>query len=87
VGQEISSFPPFIIDKLRFAMSDDSDNQSRLHFDMMDEAFCDRMLAAIKAGLESAPIGVITTPGTRNPKYVSAEPYLPLASALVDMDL
>jgi hypothetical protein len=37
----------------------------------MDEAFCARMHAAIAAGLESAPTGVITTPGTKNPKYVS----------------
>ncbi len=40
------------------------------HFDM-DEAFCARMRAAIVAGLESAPDGVITTPGTKNPKYVA----------------
>jgi hypothetical protein len=46
------------------------------HLDM-DEAFCVRMRAAIKAGLESAPTGVITTPGTKNPKYVPAEPRLP----------
>jgi hypothetical protein len=39
------------------------------HFDM-DEAFCTRMRAAIAAGLESAPDGVITTPGTKNPKFV-----------------
>jgi hypothetical protein len=26
--------------------------------------------AAITAGLECAPLGVITTPGTKNPKYV-----------------
>ncbi len=37
----------------------------------MDETFCARMHAAIAAGLESAPTGVITTPGTKNPKYVS----------------
>ncbi len=37
----------------------------------MDEAFCARMHAAIAAGLESAPTGIITTPGTKNPKYVS----------------
>jgi hypothetical protein len=36
----------------------------------MDEAFCARMRKAIEAGLESAPIGIITTPGTKNPKYV-----------------
>jgi hypothetical protein len=40
------------------------------YFDM-DEAFCARMLAAIAAGLESAPTSIITTPGTKNPKYVS----------------
>jgi hypothetical protein len=37
----------------------------------MDAAFCTRMHAAITAGLESAPTGVITTPGTKNPRYVS----------------
>ena len=42
---------------------------SLTHF-KMDEAFCARMRAAIAAGLESAPIGVITTPGTKKPKYV-----------------
>lgn len=36
----------------------------------MDEAFCARMRMAIEAGLESAPVGVITTPGTKDPKYV-----------------
>jgi hypothetical protein len=39
------------------------------YFDM-DVAFYGRMYAAIAAGLESAPIGVVTTPGTRNPKYI-----------------
>ena len=39
----------------------------------MDEAFCARMRRAIAAGLERAPIGVITTPGTSNPKYVPTE--------------
>jgi hypothetical protein len=52
----------------------------------MDAAFCVRMRAAIAAGLENAPIGVVTTPGTKKPKYVLPEPFLPLASALVDMD-
>ena len=37
----------------------------------MDAAFCARMHAAITAGLESPPTGVITTPGTQNPRYVS----------------
>jgi hypothetical protein len=65
-------------------MIDDDETQPRLsiggpsHFDM-DQAFCARMRAAIEAGLESAPIGVVTTPGTKNPKYVAAEP-LPLPS-------
>jgi hypothetical protein len=64
-------------------MSDDEippylTNSGRSHFDM-DEAFCSRMRLAIEAGLESAPMGVVTTPGTKNPKYVPAKP-LPLAS-------
>ena len=37
----------------------------------MDDAFCARMRKAIAAGLESAPVGVVTTPGTNDPKYVS----------------
>jgi len=45
-----------------------------------DEAFCSRMRWAIAAGLENAPIGVVTTPGTKNPRYIPAEP-LPLASS------
>ena len=48
------------------------------HFDM-DEAFRVRM-AAIMAGLENAPIGVVITPGTKNPKYVPTEPR-PLVSS------
>ena len=37
----------------------------------MDAAFCARMHAAITAGLERAPTGVVTTPGTKNPRYVT----------------
>jgi len=54
-------------------------------FFAMDEAFCARMLAAIEAGLQSAPIGVVTTPGTKNSKYVPAEPR-PLASSQRDLE-
>jgi hypothetical protein len=32
------------------------------------------MRAAIEAGLENAPIGVVTTPGTKTPKYIPGEP-------------
>ena len=60
-------------------MTDDDDeihprlsNGGQSYFDM-DEAFCARMRAAIELGLESAPVGVITTPGTRNPKYVATK--------------
>jgi hypothetical protein len=57
-------------------MSDDDETHLHVtyasHWDM-DEAFCARMRAAIAAGLESAPTGVVTTPGTRNPKYVSTQ--------------
>jgi hypothetical protein len=51
----------------------------------MNEAFCARMRAAIAAGLESAPIGVVTTPGTKNPKYVPTEPR-PLVSSQCDVE-
>ena len=54
------------------------------HWDM-DDAFCSRMCAAIAAGLESAPIGVVTTPGTKKPKYVRAE-LRPLTSSSANMD-
>jgi hypothetical protein len=58
-------------------MSDD-DDETHLHVTYashleMDDAFCARMRAAIAAGLESAPIGVVTTPGTKNPKYMPTE--------------
>ena len=63
----------------------DDEIQLRLsHFDM-DDAFCARMRMAIAAGLENAPIGVITTPGTKNPKYIPTE-LRPLASSLSDKD-
>jgi hypothetical protein len=50
-------------------MSDDEETHLLSHLDM-DEAFCARMRMAIAVGLETAPVGVITTPGTRNPKNV-----------------
>jgi hypothetical protein len=65
-------------------MSDD-DDETHLHVTYashleMDDAFCARMSAAIAAGLESAPIGVITTPGTKNPKYMPTEARPPASS-------
>jgi hypothetical protein len=51
----------------------------------MDEAFCARMRAAIAAGLESAPIGVVTSPGTKNPKYVPTAPR-PLVLSQRDLE-
>ena len=69
-------------------MSDDDEIHSHLAngaYFAMDNAFCARMRRAIAAGLECAPIGVITTPGTKNPKYVRTE-LLPLASSLSDKD-
>ena len=41
-----------------------------------DDAFCARMRKAIEAGLEIAPIGVVSTPGTQHPRHVPAEPRL-----------
>ena len=56
------------------------------HWDM-DDAFCARMRWALAAGLESAPIGVVTTPGTQNPRYVVPTEHLwPQVSPLVDID-
>jgi hypothetical protein len=55
------------------------------HLDM-DGAFCARMREAITAGLESPPVGVITTPGTKTPRYIPTEPR-PLPSSLGAMDL
>ena len=64
-------------------MSDDDETHLHVtyatHLDM-DDAFCARMRAAIAAGLENAPIGIVTTPGTKNPKYLAAEPR-PLPSS------
>jgi hypothetical protein len=51
------------------------DDETHLHATFashlnMDEAFCARLRITIAAGLESASIGVVTTPGTKNPKYI-----------------
>jgi hypothetical protein len=75
MNQEIPSFPPFIIDKLQMGMTDE--NEVRLKTSM-DDAFCARMRAAIAAGLESAPIGIVTTPGTQSPNSLAGNtPSLP----------
>jgi hypothetical protein len=73
VGQD---FPPFFVITSKLGMSDDHE-VSRMR---MDVAFCARLFAAIEAGLESAPIGVVTTPGTQSPKYIKAEPRPPASS-------
>ena len=52
----------------------------------MDGAFCGRMRRAIVAGLESAAIGVVTTPGTKKPKYVLTEVRPLTSSSLGDMN-
>jgi len=62
-------------------MSDEHEIQST---NRADDAFCARLRAAIEAGLESAPMRVVTTPGTKNPRYVPAEP-LPLVSSQAEM--
>jgi hypothetical protein len=70
-------------------MSDDDEVHLRVIYAShlnMDAAFCASMRIAIAAGLENAPIAVVTTPGTKKPKYVAAE-LRPLASSsLADMD-
>jgi hypothetical protein len=49
-----------------------------------DEAFCAAMRNAIEAGLERAPMRVVTTPGTKNPKYIATEhcPLIPSPGAM-----
>ena len=64
----------------RAPMYDDDEIQSYVtkrptHLEM-DEAFCASMQMAIEAGLESAQFGVITAPGTKNPKYVATNPVI-----------
>jgi hypothetical protein len=69
-------------------MSDDDETHLHVtyasHWDM-DDAFCARMRMAIDAGLESAPIGVVTSPGTKKPKYVPTERW-PLSWSSGDMN-
>jgi hypothetical protein len=72
-------------------MSDDDETHPHITYGGrslcdMDEAFCERMRWAIQAGLESAPFGVVTAPGTKKPKYLAAEPR-PLVSSQRDMEL
>jgi hypothetical protein len=64
----------------------DDDDEIHLHVTYashlnMDEAFCACMRIAIAAGLENAPTGVITTPGTKNPKCVLTEHWSPSCSS------
>ena len=70
------------------AMGDDDEIHLHVtyasHFDM-DVAFCARLRAAIAAGLESAPIGVVTTPGTQHPK-LAARYGAPPSSLPTSMD-
>jgi hypothetical protein len=66
-------------------MSDEHEIQSRLA-NRMDDAFCAQMRAAIARGLESAPVGVVTTPGTKKPKYVLTEVRPLTSSSLGDMN-
>ena len=63
-------------------MMEDTEHLSRLA--RMDDAFCAAMRAAIEAGRENAPVGVVTMPGTKNPKYIATEhcPLIPSPSAM-----
>jgi hypothetical protein len=64
-------------------MRDKHDTELRLT-DRMDDAFCARMRAAIKAGLESAPMRVVTAPGTKKPRYIATKhcPLVPSPGAM-----
>jgi hypothetical protein len=83
VGREVVCFSGLWVRGV--PMSDDDEIQfygtKRFSHFGMDDAFCLRMREAIAAGLENAPIGVNTTPGTNNPKlagrYGALLPQLP----------
>jgi hypothetical protein len=47
-----------------------------------DEEFCNRLRAAIEAGEESCPIGVITEPGTKSPRRYQPADALPTTRAV-----
>jgi len=68
-------------------MSDDDETHLHVAYAIywdMDDAFCSRMRMAIAAGLESAPIGVVTTPGTKKPKSIPTKrcPLVPSPGAM-----
>ena len=68
------------------AMSDDDETHLHVtyatHLDM-DDAFCASMRIAIAAGLENAPIGIVTTPGTKKPRYIPEHcPLVPSPGAM-----
>jgi hypothetical protein len=67
-------------------MSDENTHLTNGPYLAMDDAFCAQMRKAIVAGLENARIGVITTPGTKSPKYVPTEAWPLTSSSLSDMD-
>jgi hypothetical protein len=78
-------------DQQNQTLDQSDDNETGLHVTYashfhMDDAFCARMRAAIAAGLETATIGVVTTPGTKYPKQIPTEPR-PLVSSQRDMEL
>ena len=68
-------------------MSDDDETHLHVtyasHLDM-DDAFCAAMRAAVEAGLERATMRVVTTPGTKNPRYIASEhcPLIPSSGAM-----
>lgn len=47
------------------------ENAELIRFQKMNAKFCARMHAAIAQGLESAPVEIVTTPGTKHPKCVT----------------
>ena len=83
MGQEIPSFLPFITATFQPGMSDEHEIHTSLA-NRADEAFCAAMRKAIEAGLESAPMRVVTTPGTKNPRYIATEhcPLIPSPGAM-----
>lgn len=50
----------------------------------MDNRFCEAMRSAIDNGLESAPLGISTVPGTKFPILIATRGQLPASSSVAN---
>jgi hypothetical protein len=55
----------------RGVVFDEGSMEAMLRIQEQDNEFCRRLLAAIHLGRESCPVGVVTRPGTKKPRFLS----------------